>query len=123
VLLGGWLGYVISGFNLSDYLFCLLLWRFFIFWFYVVYAIFFYLWGFFGPLGFGYRSMRVFDSGWMKYFGGQGLYWVLFSLGRVNQWAQNSSLRVFLGFFIMWDVILLFLLAFYLNSLLFTARR
>jgi hypothetical protein len=39
----------------------------------------------FGPLGSGYRSMRVFDSGWMEYFGGQGLYWALFSLGSVNQ--------------------------------------
>jgi len=28
----------------------------------------------FGPLGVGYRETRVFDSGWRKYFGGQGLY-------------------------------------------------
>jgi hypothetical protein len=39
----------------------------------------------FGPLGFGYKSMRVFDSSWMEYFGGRGLYWVLFNLSRVNQ--------------------------------------
>jgi NADH-ubiquinone oxidoreductase chain 5 len=72
----------------------------------------------FGPLGFGYGSMRVFDSGWIEYFGGQGLYWVLFNLGMVNQWIQYSSLRVFLVFFVMWVVILLFLLSFYLNSLI-----
>ena len=49
----------------------------------------------FGCLGIGYRAMRIFDSGWMEYFGGQGLYWVLFNLGRVNQWFQYDSLMVF----------------------------
>jgi len=53
----------------------------------------------------------------MEFFGGQGLYWVLFSLGRVNQWFQYNNLRVFLGFVVMWVVILLFVLAFYLSSL------
>jgi len=28
----------------------------------------------FGPLGIGYRATRVFDSGWMEYFSGQGIY-------------------------------------------------
>jgi hypothetical protein len=28
----------------------------------------------FSPLEVGYRATRVFDSGWMEYFGGQGLY-------------------------------------------------
>jgi hypothetical protein len=27
----------------------------------------------FGPLGAGYRETRIFDSGWIEYFGGQGL--------------------------------------------------
>jgi len=26
----------------------------------------------FGPLGAGYREMRIFDSGWIEHFGGQG---------------------------------------------------
>jgi hypothetical protein len=70
----------------------------------------------FGPLDVGYRSMKVFDYGWVEYFGGQGLYWVLFNLARVNQWFQYNSLRVFLGFFVMWVVVLLFMII-YLNSL------
>jgi hypothetical protein len=53
----------------------------------------------------------------MEFFGGQGLYWVLFNLGKVNQWFQYNNLKVFLGFFVMWIVILLFVLVFYLNSL------
>jgi len=28
----------------------------------------------FGPLGVGYTATRIFDSGWMEYFGGQGIY-------------------------------------------------
>jgi len=39
----------------------------------------------FGPLEVGYRATRVFVSGWVQYFGGQGLYLVLFNLGKVNQ--------------------------------------
>ena len=35
---------------------------------------FFYLWDFFWPFGIWCKSMRVFDSGWMEYFGGLGLY-------------------------------------------------
>jgi len=53
----------------------------------------------------------------MEYFGGQGLYWILFNLGKDNQWFQYNSLKVFLGFFIMWVIILLFFLICYLNSL------
>jgi len=28
----------------------------------------------FGLLGVGYTATRVFDSGWIEYFGGQGIY-------------------------------------------------
>ena len=59
----------------------------------------------FSPLKVGYKATRVFDSGCMEYFGGQGLYWVLFNFDRVNQWFQCNNLKVFLGFFIMWIVI------------------
>nr|YP_009250500.1 NADH dehydrogenase subunit 5 [Coptotermes michaelseni]AMX22751.1 NADH dehydrogenase subunit 5 [Coptotermes michaelseni] len=113
VLLGGWLGYEISGFNFGDYLFSVYYYGVSSFSGSMWFMPFFSTYGVsFGPLGFGYDSMSVFDSGWMEYFGGQGLYWVLFSLGSVNQWAQYSSLSVFLVFFVMWVVILLFLLTF-----------
>jgi hypothetical protein len=59
----------------------------------------------------------------MEYFGGQGIYWVLFNLGSVNQWFQYNNLKVFLGFFVMWVTILLFILIYYLNSLWFRARH
>ena len=57
-------------------------------------------------LEFGYMATKVFDSGWTEYFGGQGLYWILFNLGRVNLWFQYHNLSVFLGFSVMWIVIL-----------------
>ena len=52
----------------------------------------------FGPLEVGYKATRVFDSGWMEYFGGQARYWVLFNLGMANQCFQYNNLNVFLGF-------------------------
>jgi hypothetical protein len=53
----------------------------------------------------------------MEYFGGQGLYLILFNLGRVKQWFQYNNLKVLMGFFVMWTAILLFILIFCLNSL------
>lgn len=102
VLLGGWLGYEVSSFSFGDYLFSIYYYGVSSFSGSMWFIPFFSTYGVsFGPLGFGYDSMRVFDSGWIEYFGGQGLYWVLFNLGRVNQWVQYSSLRVFLVFFVM----------------------
>jgi succinate dehydrogenase/fumarate reductase cytochrome b subunit len=66
-------------------------------------------------------ATRFFDSGWLEYFGGQGLYWILFNLGSVNQWFQYNNLKVFLWFFVMWVIILLFILIYYSNSLWFRA--
>jgi hypothetical protein len=43
---------------------------------------------------------------------------VLFNLGKVNQWFQHNNLKVFLGFFVMWVIILMLILIYYLNSLL-----
>jgi NADH-ubiquinone oxidoreductase chain 5 len=45
----------------------------------------------------GHKATRVYDYGWLGYFGGQGMFWVLFNLGRVNQWFQYKNLMVFLG--------------------------
>ena len=52
----------------------------------MIYTIFFPTHGVsFGPLKVGYRATKIFDSGWIEYFGGQSLYWVLFNLGKINQ--------------------------------------
>jgi NADH-ubiquinone oxidoreductase chain 5 len=123
VFLGGWLGYEIAGASFGDKLFSMHLYGVSSFSGSIWFMPFFSTYGVsFGPLGLGYRATKVFDSGWMEYFGGQGIYLVLFNLGKVNQWFQYNNLKVFLGFFVMWVVILLFVLVFYLNSL-FRARR
>ena len=49
----------------------------------------------FSPLEIGYKATKVYVSGWIEYFGGQGMYWVLFNLGRVNQWFQYNNLKVY----------------------------
>nr|AQP29167.1 NADH dehydrogenase subunit 5 [Microcerotermes nr. havilandi TBRU3.18a] len=111
VFIGGWLGYEIAGFVLGDKLFSVLLYGPSSFSGSMWFMPFFSTYGVsFGPLGLGYSATSVFDSGWMEYFGGQGMYWVLFNAGSVNQWFQYNNLSVFLGFFVMWIVILLFIL-------------
>nr|AQP28755.1 NADH dehydrogenase subunit 5 [Microcerotermes sp. SB TB-2017] len=111
VFIGGWLGYEIAGFVLGDSLFSVHLHGPSSFVGSMWFMPFFSTYGVsFGPLGLGYSATSVFDSGWMEYFGGQGMYWVLFNAGSVNQWFQYNNLSVFLGFFVMWVVILLFIL-------------
>nr|WNH36469.1 NADH dehydrogenase subunit 5 [Nasutitermes nigritus] len=113
VLLGGWLGYEIAGFVFGDSLFSMNLYNISLFSGSMWFMPFFSTYGVsFSPLEVGYSATSVFDSGWMEFFGGQGLYWILFNLGSVNQWFQYNNLSVFLGFFVMWIVILLFVLAF-----------
>nr|WNH36573.1 NADH dehydrogenase subunit 5 [Nasutitermes sp. 3 MLW-2023a] len=113
VFLGGWLGYEIAGFALGDSLFSMYLYNISLFSGSMWFMPFFSTYGVsFSPLEVGYSATSVFDSGWMEFFGGQGLYWVLFNLGSVNQWFQYNNLKVFLGFFVMWIIILLFVLVF-----------
>ena len=60
--------------------FCILLWFFFILLFYMVYNVFFTYRVYSGPLGVGYRAMRISDSGCVEYFGCQVSYWVRLSI-------------------------------------------
>nr|WMY24216.1 NADH dehydrogenase subunit 5 [Coarctotermes pauliani] len=113
VFLGGWLGYEVAGFVFGDKLFSMYLYNISSFSGSMWFMPFFSTYGVsFSPLEVGYSATSVFDSGWMEFFGGQGLYWVLFNLGKVNQWFQYNNLKVFLGFFVMWIIILLFVLVF-----------
>nr|AQP27366.1 NADH dehydrogenase subunit 5 [Pericapritermes nitobei] len=111
IFLGGWLGYEMSNFTFGDNLFSFIMYKVSSFSGSMWFMPFFSTYGVsFFPLSVGYDATSVFDSGWMEYFGGQGLYWILFNLGSVNQWFQYNSLKVFLGFFVMWVVILLLIL-------------
>nr|AQP26480.1 NADH dehydrogenase subunit 5 [Astalotermes cf. qietus RDCT073] len=111
--LGAWLGYTMAGFSFSDNLFSMNLYAVSSFSGSMWFMPFFSTYGVsFVPLGVGYTATKVFDSGWMEYFGGQGMYWVFFNLGKINQWFQYNSLKVFLGFFVMWVIILLFILVY-----------
>jgi len=71
VFIGGWLGYEIArffgGFRFIfiELLHFLVLCGLFLFFNYGISL---------GPLGVGYTATRVFGSGWIEYFGGQGMY-------------------------------------------------
>jgi NADH-ubiquinone oxidoreductase chain 5 len=94
VILGGWIGYGMAGFAFSD--------LFSVNWYS---SLFFYgsMWFIpllstygvsFWPLEVGYRTVKVFDFGWIEYFGGQGIYCASYNLSRVK-WFQFNGLRIF----------------------------
>nr|URX53144.1 NADH dehydrogenase subunit 5 [Cryptotermes primus] len=109
-LLGGWIGYELSKFNLGNSLLSLVYYSYVVFsgsmWFmpyFSTYGVSFY------PLSLGYYSLSVSDLGWAEYLGGQGMYWFMMFLSKINQWWQYSNLKLFLMFFTMWIIILMFI--------------
>ena len=86
LFLGGWLGYEMAGFSFSDSLFSIHLYSVSSFSGSMWFMPFFSTYGVsYLPLNIGYNTSKVFDFGWMEYFGGQGMYLILFNLGRINQ--------------------------------------
>nr|YP_010946291.1 NADH dehydrogenase subunit 5 [Allacta robusta]WGO57009.1 NADH dehydrogenase subunit 5 [Allacta robusta] len=53
------------------------------------------------PLLLGYNLSSTLDSGWIEYFGGQGLIYLLMMFSKFNQLIQFNSLKLFMTFFIM----------------------
>nr|URX53092.1 NADH dehydrogenase subunit 5 [Cryptotermes austrinus] len=109
-LLGGWVGYELSKFNLGNSLLSLSYYSCVAFsgsmWFmpyFSTYGMSFY------PLSLGYCSLSASDLGWGEYLGGQGMYWFMMYLSSVNQWWQYSNLKLFLMFFTMWIIVLMFI--------------
>jgi NADH-ubiquinone oxidoreductase chain 5 len=116
-LFGGWFGYELSKFSFGSVLLSLFAYKSTVFsgsmWFMPYYSTY-------GvsspPLLLGYNSLKISDLGWTERLGGQGIYWLLIGVSRVNQWWQYNNLRVFLMFFVIWVVVLMFIIV-YLNSL------
>ena len=97
LFMGAWLGYEMAGLVFGDNIFSML-------WYGASFAGSMWFMPFFStygasfvPLEVGYKATRVLESGWIEYFDGQGFYWVLFNLGKVNQWFQyNYILQILL---------------------------
>lgn len=118
VVLGSYLGYLISKFDFSHNLFSLNMLSFVRFsgsiWFipflstkFISYV----------PLKLGYYSSKSFDYGWGELFGGQGLYRLFIYIIRYIQGWYDSNFKIYLLTFIFWMFILVLLFFLYLNSL------
>nr|UQJ75255.1 NADH dehydrogenase subunit 5 [Paraneotermes simplicicornis] len=108
-VVGGWVGYELSKFNLGNSLFSLLFYKVSVFSGSMWFMPYFSTYGLSSsPLLLGYYSLSVSDSGWAERLGGQGFYLLLMYLGKVNQWWQYNSLKIFLMFFVMWIIFLMF---------------
>nr|YP_010946772.1 NADH dehydrogenase subunit 5 [Pseudoglomeris montshadskii]WGO57529.1 NADH dehydrogenase subunit 5 [Pseudoglomeris montshadskii] len=58
----------------------------------------------------GYFMSTSFEMGWNEYFGGQGMYKFLFSMGEFNQWLQFNNLSMFLMIMILWIIMLVLMM-------------
>nr|YP_009740934.1 NADH dehydrogenase subunit 5 [Filchnerella tenggerensis]QID03948.1 NADH dehydrogenase subunit 5 [Filchnerella tenggerensis] len=107
VLLGAYLGYLISEMNLSRVLFSLSGLPFVSFvgsmWFMPFLSTKFisYL-----PLKYGYLSSKSFDYGWGELFGGQGIYNLFIYLIEYIQGWYDSNFKIYLLTFIFWMLFL-----------------
>nr|URX54039.1 NADH dehydrogenase subunit 5 [Neotermes fulvescens] len=109
--LGGWIGYEFSSFNFGNSMFSLSLYSFTTFSGSMWFMPYFSTYGVsLPPLVLGYKSLSVSDLGWTEWLGGQGTYWMLIGMSKVNQWWQYNNLKVFLMFFVMWVIILMFMI-------------
>nr|UEV86529.1 NADH dehydrogenase subunit 5 [Periplaneta lateralis] len=109
--LGGWFGYEISSVNIGNNLLSINFYLYSTFMGSMWFMPYISTYGMSSmPLFLGYKSYKVFDSGWSEYIGGQGMYMLFMYMGKINQWWQYNNLKFFLMFFVMWIVVLMFLL-------------
>nr|YP_010946798.1 NADH dehydrogenase subunit 5 [Pseudoglomeris angustifolia]WGO57555.1 NADH dehydrogenase subunit 5 [Pseudoglomeris angustifolia] len=59
------------------------------------------------PLMMGYYLVSSFEMGWNEYFGGQGMYSLLFMMSDFNQWLQFNNLKVYLMIMMLWIIMLM----------------
>nr|URX53584.1 NADH dehydrogenase subunit 5 [Neotermes cf. meruensis] len=109
--LGGWFGYELSKFNLGSSMISMYFYSFSVFSGSMWFLPYFSTYGVsLPPLLMGYSSLKAYDLGWAEQLGGQGIYWLLINVSKVNQWWQYNNLSVFLMFFVMWAVVLMFII-------------
>jgi NADH-ubiquinone oxidoreductase chain 5 len=116
-LIGGWVGYEFSRVNLRSSLISLFFYNTSSFSGSIWFIPYFSTYGVsLSPLLLGYDSLKISDLGWAERLGGQGIYWFLMYISKINQWCQYNDLRLFLMFFVLWFTVLIFIIV-YLNSL------
>nr|YP_009441637.1 NADH dehydrogenase subunit 5 [Incoltorrida madagassica]AOY39143.1 NADH dehydrogenase subunit 5 [Incoltorrida madagassica] len=106
-MIGGWMGYTYSFFNInwvSVYL-KFFNWSNFLgsMWFlpYMsTYSMIYY------PLIFGNKYTKVIDNGWSEYFGGQNIFFIMKKNSMIFEIFQNNYLKIYLMMFVMWLFIL-----------------
>nr|QXT45832.1 NADH dehydrogenase subunit 5 [Stenonema femoratum] len=110
-LLGGWLGYEMAKFSISEELKSLTFYNSVVFMGSMWFMPFLSTYGVSrAPLSLGSSLVKSMDQGWSEKMGGQGIYTSLQNASMFNQWVQNNSLKIYLTSFILWVMILMMLL-------------
>nr|URX54455.1 NADH dehydrogenase subunit 5 [Procryptotermes speiseri] len=109
-LLGGWIGYELSKFNLGSSLVSLFFYKYVVFSGSMWFMPYFSTYGVsLPPLSLGHYSLSISDLGWAERLGGQGVFWLVMYMSSINQWWQYNNLKLFLMFFVMWVIVLMFI--------------
>nr|WPM98427.1 NADH dehydrogenase subunit 5 [Ochthebius quadricollis] len=109
IIIGIWLGYEFSNFNLNYNLKSLLMYKISMFcsnmWnmpFISTFGMNYY------PLFFGKMYYQFFDQGWFEYFGSQNIYLNLKNKSKFLQVLFNNNLKIYLILLVLWILILMF---------------
>lgn len=115
---GGWLGYEMAKFSLSQELKSLNFYTSVVFIGSMWFMPFLSTYGVSKtPLWMGSYLVKSMDQGWSEKIGGQGIYESLQGSSIFNQWMQDNDLKVYLTSFILWIIILMGFVLLCLNSL------
>nr|QXT45793.1 NADH dehydrogenase subunit 5 [Maccaffertium mediopunctatum] len=107
-LLGGWLGYEMAKFSISQELKSLSFYNSVVFMGSMWFMPFLSTYGVSqAPLWLGSSLVKSMDQGWSEKMGGQGIYSTFQSSSMFNQWVQNNNLKIYLTSFILWVMILM----------------
>nr|UPX88636.1 NADH dehydrogenase subunit 5 [Heptagenia sulphurea] len=105
---GGWLGYEMAKFSLSQELKSLNFYTSVVFMGSMWFMPFLSTYGVSKtPLWMGSYLVKSMDQGWSEKMGGQGIYESLQGSSMFNQWMQDNDLKVYLTSFILWIMILM----------------
>nr|WAX39214.1 NADH dehydrogenase subunit 5 [Anaplecta sp. 7 ZQW-2020] len=109
-VLGGWVGYYLSDIRMGYNLLCFFYLRSSYFYGGMWFLPFLSTYGVSAsPLLVGYITGSDVDFGWSEYYGGQGIFSFLMSLGGFIQWFQYNNLKFYLMLLVMWLLIIFFI--------------
>nr|WVH38361.1 NADH dehydrogenase subunit 5 [Carausius morosus] len=106
--MGGWVGYLIGGFNLFSLLMGLFLKKFYFFFGNMWFMPYMTINCSYMPLSLGFTINKYVDHGWFELFGSQGLFSLINFMGIYNQKIHFTLFNLFFSLVSAWFILLIF---------------